>query len=182
MKGRRWWLLCISIPCPGLALQPHEFSWPLLPSPPDGEPQVLGELSLSGCIHKAVPASSSFCNEAFSPKSCDYEMSPWKQLEYNMCLLALPPPFLPSHQPPHFLKLCLLYKKNPSCSPPPPKPAKGSVCASQLPWQKQMPQKISLFINSSLVPCNNTKPTKLNWMLLQLPGLLAFLCQIIPLL
>lgn len=38
------------------------------------------------------PASSSFCNGAFSPQSCDYEMSPWKQLEYNMCLLAFPHP------------------------------------------------------------------------------------------
>lgn len=47
IKGRRWWLLCISIPCPWLALQPHEFRRPLLPSPLDGEPQVLGELSLS---------------------------------------------------------------------------------------------------------------------------------------
>lgn len=45
------------------------------------------------CLHpQNHPASSSFCTGAFSPQSCDYEMSPWKQLEYNMFLLAFPHP------------------------------------------------------------------------------------------
>lgn len=68
IKGRRWWLLCISITCPGLTLQPHEFSWPLLPSPRDGEPQVLREPSLSGCIQKAVLPPPASAMKHFPPR------------------------------------------------------------------------------------------------------------------
>lgn len=40
----------------------------MLPSPPDGEPQVLGELSFSGCIHKAVLPPPGFATKRFPPR------------------------------------------------------------------------------------------------------------------
>lgn len=51
-----------------LVLQPHEFSWPLLPSPSDGEPQVLGEPSLSGCIHKTILPPPASAMKRFPPR------------------------------------------------------------------------------------------------------------------
>lgn len=61
-------MLRISIPCPWLALWPNEFNWALLPSPRDGAPQVPGELSLSGCIRKAVLPPPAFAMKRFPPR------------------------------------------------------------------------------------------------------------------
>lgn len=131
VKGRSWSLLCISIPFLELMLQPHEFSWSLLPSPLDGEPQVLGEFSLPGCIRKAILPPPAFAMQCFPPKSCDYEMSPWKQLEYNTSSLVLPSPSFPLPPSSSLSKALFAVKKSPSRIPPPLRPAKGSVCALQ---------------------------------------------------
>lgn len=61
-------MVCISIPLLGLMLQTHEFSWSLLLSTPDGEPQVLGELSLPGCIRKAILPPPAFAMQCFPPR------------------------------------------------------------------------------------------------------------------
>lgn len=118
-------------------------------------------------------ASCSLCNGVFSPQSCDYEMSPWKQLEYNMCLLAFPHPPSPPTNLLTFWSYVCCARKTLLVALLPHLNLQRGVCAPH-----SHPPKISLIISSSSVPCSKAKPTKLNWLFLQLPGDPAFLCQI----
>lgn len=182
IKGRRRWLLCISTPCPRLVLQPHEFSWPLLPSPPDGEPQVLGELSLSSCIHKAVLPPPASAVKHFPPRvvimKC-HRGNSWNII--CACSLSPHPPSPPTSLLTFWSCVCCT-RKTLFAPLLPPNLQRGVSVPHSYCDKNRCLKKISLFINSSLVPCSKAKPTKLNWVLLQLPGLPAFLCQIIPLL
>lgn len=147
VKGRSWSLLCISIPFLELMLQPHEFSWSLLPSPLDGEPQVLGEFSLPGCIRKAILPPPALAMQCFPPKSCDYEMSPWKQLEYNTSSLVLPSPSFPLPPSSSLSKALLAVQEKPFSHPSSPQTCKGEcLCLAGI----AMPQNTSLFTNSSV--------------------------------
>lgn len=145
----------------------------MLPSPSDGEPQVLGEPSLAGCIHKANLPPPAFAMERFPPRVLI--MKCHRGNSWNIICACLLSPTLPPLPPTSSLSgVMFAVQEKPFLLPSsPPKPAEGSACTSQ------SPPKIPLFISSSSVPCSKAKPTKLNWLLLQLPGLYAFPCQTI---
>lgn len=159
-------------------LQTHEFSWSLLLSTPDGEPQVLGELSLPGCIRKAILPPPAFAMQCFPPRvvimKC-HRGNSWNIICAHSFSLTLPP--LPSSS--SLSKALFAVREKPFSHPSSPQTCKGEcLCLTGT----VMPQNTSLFINSSVVPGRSTEPSKLNRVLLHLPGPPAFLCQIIALL
>lgn len=112
-------------------LQPQEFSWPLLPRPSDGEPQVLGEPSLTACIHKTILPPPAFALERFPPRVVI--MKCHRGNSWNIICSCLLSPTLPPLPPTSSLsEVMFAVQEKPSLFPSSPsKPAKGTVCTSQ---------------------------------------------------